>query len=418
MRVLWFSINASCYNSALSKGGYNGGGWVSSLEKIIKKQDNVHLGIAFEFNSSKFKDSIDGVDYYPINVLKNKKEHFIHEFTIKHEEKYIIPEALKIIDDFKPDIIQCFGAEWCFGLVAQYTKIPIIIHIQGSMPTYNNVAYPPRYNRWTKIAYDLSHLHIKDVLRSFWGKNKAYEREERECRILKMNKYFFGRTDWDKSITDLFSPGCQYFLGNEALRDSFYYSDEHWQVKKRNKIVLCTTGNGSLWKGLDVILKTAHILKTCANIDFTWRIIGGVDNVGYLEWMENLKFQDNNIELLGILDEKQIKEELLNCDIYVHPAYIDNSPNALCEAMILGCPCIASYVGGIPSLIDDGVNGELIPVNEPYYLADRIKQLSNDKKLQQSYSYNAVVKAKKRHNIDDIANEVLLAYRKILEKKN
>lgn len=82
MRVLWFSINASCYNSALSKGGYNGGGWVSSLEKIIKKQDNVHLGIAFEFNSSKFKDSIDGVDYYPINVLKNKKEHFIHEFTI------------------------------------------------------------------------------------------------------------------------------------------------------------------------------------------------------------------------------------------------------------------------------------------------------------------------------------------------
>lgn len=70
MRVLWFSINASCYNSALTKGGYNGGGWVSSLEKIIKKQKNIHLGIAFEFESDKFKDSIDGVDYYPINVLK------------------------------------------------------------------------------------------------------------------------------------------------------------------------------------------------------------------------------------------------------------------------------------------------------------------------------------------------------------
>ena len=88
MRVLWFSINASCYNSALSKGGYNGGGWVSSLEKIIKKQDNVHLGIAFEFNSCMFKDSIDGVDYYPINVLKNKKEHFIHEFTINTALKF------------------------------------------------------------------------------------------------------------------------------------------------------------------------------------------------------------------------------------------------------------------------------------------------------------------------------------------
>ena len=68
MRVLWFSINASCYNSALSKGCYNGGGWVSYLEKIIKKQDDISLGIAFEFSSDKFKDTIDGVDYYPINV--------------------------------------------------------------------------------------------------------------------------------------------------------------------------------------------------------------------------------------------------------------------------------------------------------------------------------------------------------------
>ena len=191
MRVLWFSINASCYNSALSKGCYNGGGWVSSLEKIIKKQDDISLGIAFEFSSDKFKDTIDGVDYYPINVLKNKKEHFIHEYTIGHEEKYLVPYALKIIDDFKPDIIQCFGAEWCYGLVAQFTNIPVIIHIQGSMPTYNNVAYPPRYNRWTKIAYDFSHFRFKDVVRSFLGYRKAKEREERECRILKMNKYLY-----------------------------------------------------------------------------------------------------------------------------------------------------------------------------------------------------------------------------------
>ena len=103
MRVLWFSINTSCYNSALTKGGYNGGGWVSSLEKIIKKQKNIHLGIAFEFESDKFKDSIDGVDYYPINGLKNKKEHFIHEFTIntalnKYLTQYCLSEYVRKID--------------------------------------------------------------------------------------------------------------------------------------------------------------------------------------------------------------------------------------------------------------------------------------------------------------------------------
>lgn len=118
---------------------------------------------------------------------------------------------------------------------------------------------------------------------------------------------------------------------------------------------------------------------------------------------------------MGILDEKQIKEELLNCDIYVHPAYIDNSPNALCEAMILGCPCIASYVGGIPSIIEDGVSGELVPVNEPYYLADRIKLLSIDKERQSFLSMNAIKQAKERHDIDNIEKEIMSAYKRILK---
>lgn len=87
--------------------------------------------------------------------------------------------------------------------------------------------------------------------------------------------------------------------------------------------------------------------------------------------MEKLKFADNSIEFLGILSEDELKNTLLSSDIYVHTAYIDNSPNALCEAMILGLPCIASYVGGISSLMKNGESGILVPVNEPYYLAGK-----------------------------------------------
>lgn len=70
--------------------------------------------------------------------------------------------------------------------------------------------------------------------------------------------------------------------------------------------------------------------------------------------------------------------------MYVHPAYIDNSPNALCEAMLLGVPCIASYVGGIPSIIQNEVSGLLAPANEPYYLAEKIYWLSKNKMLQKN----------------------------------
>lgn len=415
MRVLWLSINASCYSSKLST-AHNGGGWVSSLEKIVKTVPEIKLGIAFELKSDKFKDTIEGVDYYPMNT-EGKWSKLRNEFSISHQEKNIIPKCLDVIADFKPDIIQCFGSEWAFGLVANYVDIPVVIHMQGSMPSYNNVLYPPRYSRWSAITYNLKSFKLKDVVRSIFAPKLNSQRAEREIKVLASNKYFLGRTDWDKSIVDLFSPNSQYFICNEALRDSFIECKEKWQIKNNNTITICTTGSGSLWKGLDVILKTAHALKTHTDLKFRWKIIGGVNNRSYIEWMEDLSFCQNDVEFLGILDERRLQQELIDCDMYVHPAYIDNSPNSLCEAMLLGVPCIASCVGGISSIIDDGKSGLLVPVNEPYILADKIKQLAQDKDMQQSLSNGAIVKASKRHDAENIKTELLNAYNTILNQK-
>lgn len=413
MRVLWFSINSACYSSKLTA-SYNGGGWISSLEKIVKKHSDIQLGIAFEYDSSKFKDTIDGVDYYPINVCCNRKEKYRKEFTIAFEEKLIIPKCLKIIDDFKPDIIQCFGAEWCFGLVANYTNIPVIIHMQGSMPSYHNVLYPPRYSRWSKISYDFLHFDIKNIIRSLYGEKKSRQRKEREIRILNSNHYFFGRTDWDRAIVELFSPNSKYFVCNEALRDAFIYTTEYWRPKDKDEIIICTIGSGGLWKGLDVILKTANCLKQYTDLKFKWILIGGIQNKGYIEWMEKLSFTDNCIEFAGILNDIQVKDRLLTSDMYVHPAYIDNSPNALCEAMLLGVPCIASYVGGIPSIVQNEKSGLLVPVNEPYYLAEKIYRLAKDKMLQKKLSAYAMNIAKERHSPKHIEKDLITAYQTVI----
>lgn len=413
MRVLWFSINSACYQSKISI-GYNGGGWISALEKIIREQSDVELGIAFEYNSIKFKDVIDGVTYYPINVCCDRWNRIKKEFTISHEERLLIPACLKVVKDFKPDLIQCFGSEWCFGLIAQYVNIPVVIHMQGSMPSYHNVLYPPRYTFSKRIMYNICRLDWKNLIRSLFSERKSFQRTERELRILKLNKYFLGRTDWDYSITSLLSSDSRYFLCNEALRDCFVDSKEIWCPKKRNEITICTTGSGSLWKGLDVVLKTADILSRKTDIKFVWKVIGGKENERYIEWVERLSFQKSNVIFVGILNDKELKQELLNCDMYVHPAYIDNSPNALCEAMILGVPCIASYVGGIPTLIENSVSGILTPVNEPYYLASKIVKLSKNYELQTTLSNGAREKALIRHNNENIKSELLTIYKRVL----
>lgn len=210
----------------------------------------------------------------------------------------------------------------------------------------------------------------------------------------------------------------KYYICNEALRDSFIYSTKTWESPNNEIITLCTTSNGSLWKGLDVILKTAHILKKHTDFKFRWLLIGGINNKKYIEWMEKLSFEDNNVEFIGILNEVELKSVLLSSDIYIHPAYIDNSPNALCEAMLLGLPCIASYVGGVPSLIQNEISGVLVPVNEPYYLAEKIISLSKDKTKQKMLSESAIANTRIRHSSKNIENELITAYKKIIQDTN
>ena len=69
MRILWFSVTPSLYNP--SSNSFNGGGWIAALEQIVRKINDISLGVAFMFNEAHFKDERDGVSYYPIPFPHN-----------------------------------------------------------------------------------------------------------------------------------------------------------------------------------------------------------------------------------------------------------------------------------------------------------------------------------------------------------
>jgi glycosyltransferase involved in cell wall biosynthesis len=58
-----------------------------------------------------------------------------------------------------------------------------------------------------------------------------------------------------------------------------------------------------------------------------------------------------------MLSAQQMKEEYLKCGLFICCSANENSPNSLGEAMLLGVPCVAAMVGGIPSLFEDGRDG-------------------------------------------------------------
>lgn len=406
MRILWFSVTPSLFNP--KSNSHNGGGWIASLEEIVRKEPIIDLGVAFHFPNSDFKYERDGVSYYPIPTYQPSRS---QRLLGKDNKKTMITHCLRIIEDFRPDLIQVFGSENDFGLLCQHTDVPIVIHMQGCLPPYHNALFPVGMNKFdfffTKgLPWNSRWMGIR-------SEQAFRKRAEQEIRTIQHCHYFMGRTEWDKGLISLFNPDATYFHCEEALRNSFLKSTKRWSLPKDKKMRIISVISNPWYKGMDLILKTANLLKRFTTLDFEWRIYG-IRNIRFYEQKYGIHTTDVNVKIMGTASKDELVEALCASTIYVHPSYIDNSPNSVCEAQLLGLPVLAANVGGLSTIVRDGETGVLFPANAPYTLANLIKQLSVDPGRCQSLSKAAITQAKERHNPENIRNTLLKIYQNIL----
>jgi glycosyltransferase involved in cell wall biosynthesis len=226
-----------------------------------------------------------------------------------------------------------------------------------------------------------------------------------------------GRTDWDKNIVKYMSPFAKYFFCPEAIRSEIYESSRHWTFERSDTMSIITITTANEIKGNGLILQTALFLKRVMHFNFIWSIAGSVQSFKSFEKLLGIKHEDVNIKLLGMIDAKSVAKELVVSEVYVHPSIIDNSPNSLCEAQLIGCPVVSSYVGGIPSLVKNGETGFFFPYNEPQSLAFLLMNLHNDKDLLEKISREEIEVSRERHNPSLVVNRLLSIYNDIIEKK-
>lgn len=418
MRVLWFTNTSSCYQEKIGS-GYNGGGWISSLEKEIKKNNDIKLGICFYSRNEKQarKDEQNGTIYYMqprpqktlyynlITILGKDRE------SSELHEKIAIPPLLEIVKDFSPDIIHVFGSENIYGLLAKYVDIPLILHIQGILsPSFN--AFLPPFISWKDYIGQSNSFFVKFRLLSekiSWRRNGLTER-----RMFKYVKYFMGRTEWDRRLLSLFNSQARYYHCDEMLRDAFYQLNIKRTIPE--KPVFVTTISSQLYKGFDVVLKTAKLLKEVLRVDFEWKIYGDISPL-FIEKKLKINHKDVNITLMGVASAEEIKDALLTSTAYVHTSYIDNSPNSLCEASLLGVTSISTNVGGVSSLIEDGKTGFLVPANDPYQMAYLMKYIIDHKERNLEIGSVAYKVAMERHDRKKILERVVEIYNDVIENE-
>jgi glycosyltransferase involved in cell wall biosynthesis len=416
MRVLWFSNTPANAIDYLKDGNLRGG-WLQALDKEL--QDHVDLHIAF-FNPNGPQNFIYKNTSYHSIIPKNWKFKryikFISGYNVNQSE--IINESLKIIEDVKPDLIHVFGSESHHISIVENTHIPVLLSTQGVISSIYKKFAPNFSNFELLTSFSNKGFNRTSMLPvSFLASKIAMKkRAQIEYNVLKKVKYVDGRTDWDRNVMSILCNNPTYFKVDRLLREEFYQSVWAFPIKDAQFRVLTVT-NTNTYKGFEIICEALFELKN--KIPIHWTIVGINDTDSIVKLTKQKlgsKFPSQNMDLMGKQNAKAIVEKMLESHLYVTASFIENSPNNLAEAMLVGMPCVSTFAGGSNSYITSDEVGILVPEGDPYALAGAIFNLFYNNDLLCSIASNARQSAQIRHNVSNVLNQVLFAYNSILKK--
>jgi glycosyltransferase involved in cell wall biosynthesis len=394
------------------------GGWIQSLIPILQGSKALEIAVAGLTAKESSVEKENNITYYKIKkrIYSNSLERIYRRWKNTIQDDLTIENYRSAIRDFDPDIVHLFGTESFICCVIPHTEAKAVVHLQGIINPYLNAWFPPGISG---ILLHLFSFNGLDFLRGLglYRQLKVFQAmAKREQDYFRSIRFVLGRTGWDKAIASFCMKDATYFHLEESLRPDFY-TDIQWNVKNREEVCFISVLAPSPYKGFDLILKTASLLKS-HGLKFRWIICGTSENDHPVKTMEKIlkkKYRDNNVFFSGKKSSGELRALLLDADIFIHPSYIENSPNSVCEAQILGMPVVATYVGGIPSLIENGETGILFPANDPYRLSEIIVSLLSDPPKMQLLGKNARNVARKRHDRDAILKNIENIYRNILQ---
>lgn len=417
MRILWVTA-MPIKNIANSKNLKSSGGWIGSMIHSLSNNKNVtKIQVLAIGNYEAFESLEDNIEYVQ---LKAKRGVFSYNSNLKEKVN-------RCIDKFEPDIIDVQGVEFFIGNLVLENKYrtKVVFTLQGLVSQiwrkfFNDIDV----QEITKYRTLRGVLHNDSLLKS---QKKYKTRGENEEFLLKNGKFFIGRTDWDKFHCLGINENANYFHCGRNLREEFYNS--RWEIEKANPYQLFTTQAHYPIKGLHILLEAIHTLKkdypkiklvVAGKNFFTYNLKARLKRSEYDIYLIKLikKYDlEKNIEFTGWLNASELIDKLKKTHVFVCPSTIENSPNSLAEAQILGLPCVASNVGGIPTYVEDDYSGILYSNNDYLELSHQIDKIFKNDQLALKISKNARQVAQKRHDKIKNAEDLFLVYKSIINEK-
>lgn len=423
MKVLWIcnrAIPVAAKHLHIDCG--NKEGWLAGLsEKLLSlKEENLELGICFPLNDRP--------------NLNERCEVAVYTFAEDPVRFELYDEALEgrfreIFEDFKPDVIHIFGTEYSHTLAACLAfekKEKILVGIQGLCSVYAEHYFdglPENVINGNTLRDFLKKDNIAEQ------KAKFEERGRHEIKALSLTGNVTGRTDWDRHYTGVFAPDAEYHFMNETLRSNFY--EGAWKFENCEEYSIFVSQGDYPIKGLHVLLEAfPSVLKKYpkARLYVAGNRITGEESLkkkiligSYGKWINKLLKKGgikDKVIFLGSLNAEEMKERYLKSNLYLSPSMMENSPNSVGEAMILGMPVVSSDVGGVTNLLSDKEEGFVYPSLDKEALVNSICDAFalNGSERQKEMGKAAARHANITHNPENNCRRLLEIYREIVNK--
>ncbi|OHD94229.1 MAG: hypothetical protein A2552_08660 [Sulfuricurvum sp. RIFOXYD2_FULL_44_160] len=281
-------------------------------------------------------------------------------------EKQSIDNIYYAIKDLHLDVLHTFTAKPnIYGTyAAKKAGIPIILNLVEGLGSFyvkntlKNILIRTVMERLYKRAFQLSQgcVFVNSDDPSYMTRKKIIQKEK--VKIIK-------------------SVG----VNTQKFSMQNYSDEEIASIKETNnltgKLVVLMVARAIWDKGIREYYTSATVLKQkYPYVEFL--LVGGTDEGNHSCASEEF-LNSGDVEWLGHRDD--IAELTAACDIYVLPSYLEGLPATLMEATSMAKPIVTTNTVGCRDVVDNGVNGFLVPVKDTNELIEKIESLIKDQDL-------------------------------------
>lgn len=421
MKILWITNTPLEILGKKIYGKYVNGLWMSALLQDFIKENKHQLVVA---TSAAVSDTVRleerGVVYYGIpNQVP----------LLYDEDKRGNSLAWKkMIEQEQPDLIQVWGTEFTHGLCALRVarNIPSVIYMQGYLRSIARHYLAGMTNSELR-----SSLTFRDVIKSdsiLQQQQKYLISEKKEKEMFDRSGRIICENDWCEDSVKALNPDIKVYRCPLSINRVF--SEKKWNIEQAEPHSIICTASGYPLKGLHMVLRAVALLKNKypdiklyvpgPQMVSDSSLQGLIRKRGYTNYIEKLIDElgvKKNIVWLGMFSQEQLAEQYAKTRVFVLSSAIENHASSLKEAMMVGTPSIATFVGGVPEYVRHGKNGFLYRFEEYEIMAGYIKILFEEDELAVKISEAGREDMLKLHSNMNVFATIVEIYKDIVEEK-